>query len=524
MHRYLSVALLVAGCTGTQVTSAPPRTSPPAVRTPELVSKIPSQSTAKPERRVLAAVPPAPSECNDFRAHALGATFDCSDRKHALTALDRALQEANAMARDAALAVLGSCSGLEPGVVLALRAEYAPAACGDVIVGDFVELNKPKLTSGIADALSGLKLAAQLTRLVRSAPQIAQPYTKERIDAFVRGVMATWATEQANAIGELSIKGARLTGYGKGLVAIDAGLADMRFVEIFRQVPLPEEFANDPELAEAYYSALDQGLEPRKARGRDAALVGLRLFSEVGALHDSRVGEARRQLSRLYNGRRIDALDSLLLPPLEAPTLADEEHRLAVKLPTFYVAFVLGATDPAQVDMLRALFEQGLPAAVHMRLERAVLSPVMQQLYARSLFELGRTYWRAADFAAAAKIGTNHSTVSEVNTLISALSHALENGPRDAAAMMLGGTQLGALGSLSELDSLAKGKGLNAALAAYDAALVRELGPAGTADVEFYKDLASRYERAAALLKDPALKKVARERAAAAAETAKKLH
>jgi hypothetical protein len=90
--------------------------------------------------------------------------------------------------------------------------------------------------------------------------------------------------------------------------------------------------------------------------------------------------------------------------------------------------------------------------------------------------------------------------------------------------MMLGSTQLGVLGNLTELDSLARGKGLNAALAAYDSALVRELGSAGNATVEFYKVLASRYERAAALLKDPALKKVARERAAAANETAKKLH
>jgi hypothetical protein len=426
--------------------------------------------------------------------------------------------------RDAALAMLGSCSGLQPGVVLALRAEFAPAACGDVIVGDFVEHNKPKLAPATADALSGLKLAAQLTRLVRSPPQVTKPYTKERIDAFVRGIMGAWATEQANAIGALSTKGARLTGYGKGLVAIEAGLADMRLVEIFRQVPVPDEFANDAELAEAYYSALDQGLEPRKARGRDAALVGLRLFSDVGALHDSRVREARGQLSHLYNGRRIDALDSLLLPPLEEPKLTDEEHRLAAKLPTFYVEFVLGAIDPAQIDMLRALFEQGLPVAVQSRLERAVLSPAMQQLYARSLFERGRTYWRAVDFAAAAKIGTNHASVSEVITLISALSHALENGPKDAAAMMLGSTQLGVLGSLSELDSLAKGKGLNAALATYDGALVRELGSSGNANVDLYQDLASRYARAAAVLKDPALKKLARERAAAAAETAKKLH
>jgi hypothetical protein len=52
--------------------------------------------------------------------------------------------------------------------------------------------------------------------------------------------------------------------------------------------------------------------------------------------------------------------------------------------------------------------------------------------------------------------------------------------------------------------------------------VIRELG-SGDSNAAFFRDLAVRYQRAAIALKDPALKKLAREREAAAAETAKKL-
>jgi hypothetical protein len=389
-------------------------------------------------------------------------------------------------------------------------------------VGDYADVNRSLLAPAIFDALTGLKLAAQLTRLVRVAPQVDKPHTKERIDAFVRGIMANWAAQQANAISALSFKGARLSGYGKGIVALEAGLADMRFVEVFRQVPIPQEFANDPELTDAYYSALDQGLEPRKARGRDAALVGLRAFSEVGALNDARMNEARSLLSRLYNGRRINALDSLLLPPLDKPQLPDEQHRLAAILPTFYVDFVLGPIEPSATSLLWALLQRGLPASILSKFERSVLKADSQQIYVRALFERGRTYWRTPDFAAAVTVANNREPATESGKLVAALARALEKGPPDAAAMMLGSTQLNELGDLEPLDALAKGKSSVAAFASYDGAVIRELG-SGDSNAAFFRDLAVRYQRAAIALKDPALKKLAREREAAAAETAKKL-
>lgn len=524
MRRSLSLVIFIAGCAGANVTSAPVRSTPP-IGTAASSSSAPVPPPPTAEERALANVPSAPAECGRYREHnMLGEAPDCADRKSALVALDRAFALSDPMARDAALAELGACGGLQPGLILALRAEWSPEGCGDVLIGDFAESNRSKLPPAIFDALVGLKLAAQLTRLVRVPPQVQKPHSKERIDAFVKNVMGEWATEQANAISALSFKGARLNGYGKGVVALEAGLADMRFVEVFRQVPIPEEFANDTELTDAYYSALDQGLEPRKARGRDAALVGLRVFSEVGALKDARVEQARSLLSHLYNGRRINALDSLLLPAIETPQLPDEQHRLAAMLPTFYVDFVLGPVEPSATSLLWALLQRGIPASVLSKLERSVLSVDNQQLYTRALFERGRTYWRTPDFSAAVTIATNRQPATDHGKLVAALARALEKGPPDAAAMMLGGTQLDELGDLTTLETLAKGRSAVAGFATYDAAVIKELGSGGHTNAAFFKDLAERYLRAANLLKDPALQKNARDRAAAAAETARKLH
>ena len=523
MHKYLVIfGLVVAGCAGTRPSTAPPQVGSSGAAVQPPTSAISSQPSPESEQQALAAVPLAPAECNGLRDH--DAAAPCADRKTALVALDQALIETDPLARDAALTGLNSCSGLEFGLVLALRAEFAPSECGDVLVGDFPELNKAKLLPAMYDTLTGLKLAAKLTRLVRAAPQVESPHTKARIDAFVRDVMAKWASSQANAISSLSTQGARLSGYGKGLVAVEAGMADMRFVEVFRRVPLPEEFAGDAELTDAYYSALDQGLEPRKARGRDAALVGLRVLSEVGVLKDPRLDRARALLSQLFNGRRIDALDRLLLPPLTGPDLPDERHRLAAKLPTFYVDLVLGSVDPRDTSLLRALLERGLPASLRSKLDRSVLTAESRKLYSRALFDSGRTFWRASDFTLASTMATTREPIAEDSKLFAALSHALEKGPKDAAAMMLGSTKLDEQGDSTQLESLAKGKGQIAAMATYDAAVIKELGSAGNTNADFFRDLAARYERAAASLKDAGQKRLARERAAAAAETAKKLH
>ncbi len=524
--RYVLVTacLLIAGCAGSAVTGVPARSSregtgpaPSGTVAPPTIA--PQSVKAKPATPSV-----APDECKAFVEHSGLSNSSCPDKSGAPIALDHALGEEDALARDSALAQLDGCADIEAGVSLALRAELAPLECADVLVANYTEKNRAKLLPTMRDTLLGLKLAAQLTRLVRTPPEVEPPFTKARIGEFTRGVMSNWATLQANAISDLALQGSRLNGYGKGIVAVEAGMADMRFVEVFRKVPLPTEYAGDAELTDVYYSALDQGLEPRKTRGRDAALVGLRVLAEIGVLHDPRVQRARSLLSELYNGRRINALDGLLLPPLTDPVLTNERLRLAAKLPTFYVPYVLGAIDPSEMGLLRALLERGLPVSMRDKLDRSVLTSEIRTLYARGLFELGRTYWRASDLALARTIATTREPIAPANRLIAALGSSLEKGPRDATAMMLGGPVVAELGKTTELEALGKTRDSVAAMAVYDAAFIRELAASTNSNSQFFGDLATRYALAAKLLTDPAEKKLALDRAKAAADTAKKLH
>jgi hypothetical protein len=515
MLRYLAVAcLLLTACSGARASS------PPLSPAPATGATAPAVGQPEQPRDPLAAVPAPPDACDALTQHQPASPGVCGDRPTLLAALDRALAEETPEARDAALAGLQPCAELPVGVVLGLRAEWAPVECADALIGDFAEARRAELGPPLREALVGLGLAAKLRRLVRVPPTVEPPYTKARIDVFIRGTMADWVGAQALAIGELALRGSRLSGYGKGIAAIEAGMADMRFVEVFRRVPLPEEFAQDDALRDAYYSSLDLGLEPRKARGRDAALVGLRMLAEAGLLHDRRVDRARALLSELYNGRRIDALDALLVPALSAPDPGTVERRLAARLPTFYSDLVLGPADPNDALLLRALLERGLPSWVRTELDQNALHADVWPLYARGLFELGRTYWRAADFARARAVAAAPGKPVADARLVSALSAALERGPKDAAAMMLQGPAPEGIGDVSELDALTRAQGPLAGMAAYDAALILELVPPRSSDAKYFKAVAVRYDRAALLIRDPAKKKLARERAKAARATA----
>jgi hypothetical protein len=504
------------GCAGPTAVTVPSR---PAQAQPAPSQPAPPSPPPGAAPDPLAAVPPPPAECRHLEPATVRPTRGCGGPAQALAALDRALGESARDQRDQALGGLEGCTEFDPGLLVALRTELAPPECGDHLVADYAKT--ASLGPAVRDALLGLALGAKLERLVRTPPELAPPHTKPRVQAFIQGKMADWVKAEAAAIGELARKGSRLGSYGKGIVAVEAGMADMRFVEVFRRVPLPEELQSDPELRDAYYASLDQGLDPRKSRGRDAALVGLRILGEQGVLRDARVDQARALLSRLYNGRRIDALDGLLLPPLPRAEPKTAEQRLATILPTFYADSVLKAADPNDAGLLRALLTRGLPSSLRTRLDQAELGPEARQLYARGLFELGRTYWRAADFGRARAVARGLQGSGSEARLLGALGLALEQGPKDAATMMLRGPMPQGIGNVSELDALGRTRGEIAGMAAYDAAFIRELVPPAAKDPGFFRDLAVRYGRAATLLTAPAEQKLARDRAEAATATAR---
>lgn len=461
-------------------------------------------------------VPPAPAECTAFSG-AAPTTCATGDFKELLaTALTAVPAE-----RDSLLRCLEPHADAPSGLVRALRADLAPRACGDVIVDS--EIRRAGQPRDLADALVALGVGARLNRSVRQAPLPTPPFTKADFLKHFKEVLSPWIASQAHAVDTLSKVGPRLSSYGKAVVALEAGLADLRFVAIARAINLPQEMQNDPEIRETYLVALEQALEPRVLRGRDAALVGLGELSRQGITRDARLLEARQLLSGLYAGRRIDALDGLLLPPLPAATQTSTALKLAANLPAYYALRLEPTPAIDDAAWLRARLEQGVPPALWLSTLPPTASPELKALAQRALFQLGQLYFWAEPFARASAIETPPADAG--GALIGGLAKVLTRGPRNAAALMLGPTTLPPeLRDTKALDALAlsREKGPMAGLAEFDAAYLRGLAPPAN-DPEFWKEQRTRFERARKALVDKAAQGRASELAKAAADTEKEL-
>jgi hypothetical protein len=168
-------------------------------------------------------------------------------------------------------------------------------------------------------------------------------------------------------------------------------------------------------------------------------------------------------LSHLYAGRKIDALDGLLLPPL--PPADSAADRLGARLPAFYVRFVVPPKEPG----------------------------------IRALLHTGQLYWRAADFdRAAMRAFQEPMPRSEDTTFYLALALALRGGPENAAAMMRKppSDRLG-IGDTAALDVVARGSGPLAPLAAFDAAFLKRVAAPRAPDPAYWRDVAARFNASA---------------------------
>lgn len=432
-------------------------------------------------------------------------------------------------ARDAALAALESCSQFPTGLVRALRTELGPPECADALVAPVVGQGAPEvaLDGDIRETLVALGLSGRLQRLAVDPPAAPADRSKESLEAYFEEALFPWITRQAQAIFAMSTQGTRLSGYARGVVAIEAGNADMRFVEIVRDAPLSKDIAEHQEAKDLYYATLDEQLEPRKARGRNAALVGLREMARIGVRQSDRVQSARRLLSKVYGGRRINALDTLLLPPVESQKAEGAAAAIASRVPTAYVSSLAGevALTP---HLVRAHMQMGMPLGLRRQVE-ADGTPTSRLLLARALFESGRTYFRSEDFQAVQvliaplldAIGDKGEALSKEQiaeaTLLRALSVALVAGPKDAAELIAKGPRFAdSLGNLVMLDGLADKPGELGGRAAFDAAYLRELvAPEGAPD--YWAVLATRYLEASRKLEGPE-RKIAKDRGLACRE------
>jgi hypothetical protein len=527
----LGIALVLA-----LVACAPQAAVPPAAPKPAAAKPEPAPAPAEPEDPTAgaAAIPEAPAHCAVL-VDTLDRAHQCPSPETHRAALLSAVSAEPADARPGLIAALESCPAYEPGLLRVLRAELAPVECRDRVVaavatspvladGATAPGPRPAVSKEVRDALEGHAIAAQLSRLVQNPPRITPPFDKPSFNRFFEAELAPWVLAQAKAIDRLSRRGAALSGYGKGVVAIEAGLADMRFVEVARNVPLPEELANDPELRDAYYGSLDLALEPRKVRGRDAALAGLKRFSEEGVLADSRLERARRLLSELYGGSHVDALDALLLPELPQNEPASLEAKLVSRLPTFVARRLLPKLQAEDASVLRASYESGLPAELAGQLSKPPATPESAYLAARLFFKSGQLYFRGEDFRRAEALASQVTTGSLIADarLLAATARALSQGPESAAFLMQSGIPPRAF-DVKALEGFAPARGPLAGYARYNAAVLLELMPPSGDPRAHFTDLAQRYRRAAGDLAR-AEKARALERADAAAATAKSVH
>jgi hypothetical protein len=532
----LTLGLGACGGAATPAPTVPQTTAPPAASTTPTAAKPgpssdpfalgapmpdepPPADAAAPDLTAWSAaknvtgVGAAPATCDAFaQRRAASKPPACVERPAALAALDVALTETDASKRDAALVGLEACAGLPPGLVRALRADLAPIECADKIVDGAIAQRPAGISTNVLGTLVAQSLAGRLARTVAKPPAFAPPYDKAHVSAYVKGPLKTWIEAQAVAIESISRNGAKLEGYAKGIVAVEAGLAELRFVERVRAVPVPTEFEKDAELKEVYVGTLEQYLDPRKDRGRDAALIGLRELAAVGVLHDARVDKARSLLGKLYAGRRIDALDALLLPELPPLAQLTLEERLAAKLPTFYASALLDSATIVQPAIVRALLAQGVPSSLRAAAATpGALGPEARATYARGRIELGRTYWRAVDFDQAAQIESARRKEGEDATFLLALAIALRTGPKDAIEMMHAPSPAALqIRNVAALDTIKQGK--YAGMAAVDAALLLATAPPEDGAAAYFSDVGKRFH-AAALLLSGADKGVAEERA-----------
>ena len=410
-----------------------------------------------------------------------------------------------------ALLALEQCSGLPAGA--RARAAGRPCAAERAPMCSSIRCSRaapPGLRLDVRDRCEGLSLSGELARLVKHPPALTEPLDKPRFLEFFRKSLAPWIIAQAAAIHQLASKGVRLGGYGKGIAAIEAGLADMRFVEVVREVPLPDELASDEELKNVYYASARSGARPAKeSRPRRGAGRSARARRRRRAARRARRARARSCFRSFMLDAASTRSTALLLPPLPPPRLS---HASSAAWRRACPRSMRASSLPIKSLRIPRFCARCSSAACRARCAPGSTPASSRarggELYARGLVELGQRYWRSEDFerarACSSAIRRVPKARSEAARLVSGLAEALRGGPQDAAEMMLRGPFLPeGVGDVSELDALAKTAGPIAGMAAYDAAFILQLVPPRAPTPAFWKDVAARFRASGAAARRP---------------------
>ncbi len=480
--------------------------------------------------------------------------------------LRKALAQSDVAKRDAALAALEGCT-ISDASVRAIRAEYMDASCKDAVVDPYLAalakdgydlqeapgltLTPPKKGTAkhrdvqpeVLHALVGYGVASKLSRLGAGAPTYTGSGARADVKTFIDGPYKGWLVEQVRAIDEAQAIAFKLSGYGRGVAALASGQANLRLAETFRAAPIPQDIASDPELKETYEQSLEGVVEPRKRQGRDASLVALQTLAEDGVIRSPEVDAARATLARLYAGRRIDALDGLLLPkpPATIATLhgADFGRTMVVRPPTNLTGIAdalsptlsaaLPSPGPTQDALTAQLGLTGMPGrfVAFPRAERHDSMRPWLRSYGNLL--LATHTWRGVGYDQVVATYISQTSFPDDETretarFYFALALTLRNGPDSPAEMMSAKTPADLnLGHVEALDALEGEHNRFAGEAAYDAALLLETAPPEKASASFFKGLAARYRKAEGLLSAADAKAKAHDRAAAMDELAKQV-
>lgn len=455
-------------------------------------------------------VPLPPARCAAYAKRA-AATSPPRDLPSALAVADPA-------SRDALLvALVDQLQGEKQVWLQGLRADLAPPECADVIIDPHL-VRLHQLDNPASNVLVGLSIAAKLARTTIVPPSMWGVRDKEKVKAFLAGPLKAWFAAETAAIDDLAAGAAGLSSYGQAIAMLEIGVAELRLVERVRASLSPTMPSTwDDELRAHYTTVLQNAVDVRKSHGRDAVLLGLASFAQVGILVDGRVERARAILARAYPERRIDALDALILPPRpRAPAAASPLATASRLVPTYWLGFV--GAEPDSIDVLVRGVPQ--PARAHHRAANLVSEPELNSAFARTRFEMGRIYWRRVDFVEAAHAA--YFARTQDDRLVLALALALVNAPDGAAAMMAASSRASFhLTSTESLDMVATEPGPQAGMAAFDAAYLRSLSvPDGPGGALYLRDVAARFRRAESLLGEPSLKARATARALEAEDLA----